>query len=167
MALAVATVTSVANRRERRSRALTAILARQQIRAAAVLGVAPLPMRSGYVGTLATDGTAIIYSESYLLGVMTRLCDSPGCAVSAILGMLAHELAHAYMHRGALVHSYILELDADWIAGWVLGRAGVCPRDFLRALEELGESATHPSPRYRVEVVTHGYARGTAARAVP
>jgi hypothetical protein len=65
------------------------------------------------------------------------------------LARWARELAHAYMHRGALVHSYILDLDADWIAGWVLGLAGVCPRDFLRALAELGESATHPSPRYR------------------
>jgi hypothetical protein len=167
MALAVATAGSVANRRARRSSALTNILARQQARAAALLHVAPLPMRAARVASLATDGAEILYSEGFLLRTISRMCEGPECAVSAVLGMVAHELAHAYLHRDVLVHHYTLELEADWIAGWVLGRAGVCPGDFIRVLEELIETPTHPHPRYRAASVTQGFARGTAARAVP
>lgn len=166
LALALATIASANGRSERRSRALADILARQQIRAAGLLNVAPLPMRAGRIGTLATNGAEIIYSERYLLDVLRRMCDAPDCAAGAVLGMIAHELAHAYQHRGLAAHPHRLELEADWIAGWVLGRAGVCPRHFLRVLGELSESATHPSPRYRSEVVSRGFACGAGARAV-
>lgn len=166
MALAFATIASATGRNERRTKALIDILARQQICAAGMLNVAPLPMRAGSVGTLATNGTEIIYSERFLFGVLRRLCDAPDCAAGAVLGMIAHELAHAYQHRGLDAHPHRLELEADWIAGWVLGRAGVCPQHFLRVLGELAETATHPHPRYRSDVVSRGFASGTAARVV-
>lgn len=167
MALAVVTAGGLAHRHERRSEALARILARQQIRAAALLGVAPLPMRAAKVSTLETDGAVIFYGERFLLSTIGRLCNEPDCAVGAVLGMVAHELAHAYRHAGLATHPHVLELDADWVAGWVLGRAGVCPRDFLRVLAELSESSSHPSPGYRANVVQHGYSRGVAARTVP
>lgn len=91
---------------------------------------------------------------------------APDCAAGIVIGMIAHELAHAYLHRGLAGHPHRLELEADWIAGWVLGRAGICPAHFVRVLRELAATAAHPSLGYREDVVSRGYARGSAVRAV-
>lgn len=148
------------------TRTIEQLLARQQALAASYLQVAPLPMKAARVHTLATDGTTILYNPQFVIRAVRRFCDTPDCAAGIVIGMIAHELAHAYLHRGLAGHPHRLELEADWIAGWVLGRAGICPAHFVRVLRELAATAAHPSPGYREGVVSRGYARGSAVRAV-
>lgn len=71
--------------------------------------------------------------------------------------MVAHELGHATGHRP--------ELDADEVAGYVLGRAGVEPHHLLKILESFRATGVHPPYGRRQTAVRRGYARGCGEQA--
>ena len=146
-------------------RSLENLLGVSQLRACSILQVPPLPMVAGDVSTLATDGRTIFYSEAFLHSAIATVCHSPGCAEGLVLAMVAHELAHAYCHPRARP-GHKIELEADYVAGYVLGRVGMQPSDFLTVLGTFRATRLHPPTRARSESVRRGFACGTAERAV-
>jgi len=145
---------------ELRGRALENVLGVSLLRACSILGVPPLPLEEGAVSTLATNGRTIFYNPAFLRGAIAKVCKVPVCVEGLILAMVSHELAHAYCHpRAAPGHR--IELEADFVAGYVLGRAGMAPRDFVTVLGTFRETMFHPSAQARGEQVRRGFARGT------
>jgi len=144
-------------------RSLQNLLAVSQLRACSILGVPPLPMVAQQVSTLATDGRTIFYSEPFVRGAIQAVCSKPECAEGLVLAMVAHELAHAYCHPQA-EPGHRIELEADCVAGYVLGRVGMTTDDFVTVLGTFRSTLLHPPTRARTEAVRHGFARGTAER---
>lgn len=140
---------------------LAGALARAQERAATILQVKPLPLVARGVPTMATDGNAIYYNVDFLAEAVRHVCNQPACASGILLAMVSHELAHAYRHR-CRAPGQQLELEADYVAGYVLGRASVSPDEFLVILDSLRASPTHPPPEQRKASCRRGYLRGQA-----
>lgn len=147
-------------------RALENVLGISQLRAASILGVPSLPMEAGSVATLATNGRTIFYNPAFLRSAIAMVCSEAPCVEGLVLAMVAHELAHAYCHANAMP-GHKIELEADEVAGYVLGRVGMSARDFVTVLRTFRETRLHPSADSRAERVRRGYARGVAEAARP
>ncbi len=141
--------------------ALENLLGVSQLRACSILKVPPLPMVAAQVGTLATDGRSIFYSEAFLRDAIASVCQRSACVEGLILAMVSHELAHAYRHPQA-TPGHKIELEADYVAGYVLGRVGMEPDDFVTVLGTFRETMMHPPAQARAAEVRKGFARGTA-----
>lgn len=144
-------------------RALENLLGVSQARACIVLGVPPLPMIEGRVSTLATDGKAIMYNARFLVEALGSICQRRECVEGLLLAMVAHEVAHAYCHPDA-PPGHRIELEADQVAGYVLGRTGTDPDDFITVLETFRATRLHPPADQRAAAVRKGYARGVAEK---
>jgi hypothetical protein len=152
---------------QKRSRVHTAalenLLAVSQLRACAILKVPALPMVAGRVATLATDGRTIFYNEAFVRQAIGSVCQRAPCVEGLVLAMVSHELAHAYRHPKA-TPGHKIELEADYVAGYVLGRVGMEPDDFVTVLGTFRETMLHPPAQTRAVEVRKGFARGTAER---
>lgn len=138
---------------------LASALGVAQLRACGILDMDPLPMeQTTAVDTMATDGTTILYNAGFLHRALASICQLPECVDGLLLAMVAHELGHASGHH--------LELDADEIAGYVLGRAGLEPHHFLKILETFRSTGVHPPAGRRQIAVRRGYSRGCGERAL-
>ena len=146
------------------SRGVENLLAVSQLRACTILGVPPLPMVAHRVSTLATDGKTIFYNEAFIKNALASICQTPVCVEGLVLAMVAHEVAHAYCHPHA-PPGHKIELEADLVAGYVLGRVGLQPDDFVTILQTFRATMFHPPATARAEQVRRGFARGTAERA--
>lgn len=145
-------------------RALENLLGVSQLRACCILGVPPLPMREGPVPTLATNGRVIMYNARFLIDALGSICQRRACVEGLVLAMVAHEVAHAYCHPDAQP-GHRIELEADQVAGYVLGRTGTKPEDFLAVLATFRATRLHPPVEQRAAAVRKGYARGVAESA--
>ena len=150
----------------RTDKALENLLGISQLRAASILGVATLPIQAGSVATLATDGRVIFYNPSFLRSAIQSVCTSAACVEGLLLAMVAHEVAHASCHPNANP-GHRIELEADEIAGYVLGRSHLSPEDFVTVLRTFRETMFHPSADNRAERVRRGYARGVSEASRP
>ena len=54
-------------------------------------------------------------------------------------------------------HPWDDEYYADRVAGWVMGKLGIAPNDFLVVLNSWPGSNTHPPGSHRVRKVAEGY----------
>lgn len=150
-------------RRDAHDTPLENVLGVSLARACSILGVPPLPIQPGPVSTLATNGRTIFYNPDFLRGAIAKVCSDGTCVQGLLLAMVAHEVAHAYCHGNAQP-GHRIELEADEVAGYVLGRIGMAPDDFVTVLGTFRETMMHPSAQARGERVRRGYARGIAFR---
>lgn len=115
--------------------------------ASALHGAATPVARIAAVSTLAANGRTIFYNPSFLRGAIARVCKVPACVEGVeglLLAMVAHELAHAYCHPKA-APGHRIEREADYVAGYVLGRARMSPADFVTVLGTFRATMFHSS----------------------
>ncbi|WP_143328241.1 hypothetical protein [Caballeronia pedi] len=89
---------------------------------------------------------------------------------SSLIGILAHEWAHAYQFRSGLQElKFIQELHADFLSGWYLGLKGqvINSEAFSETLFEKGQKNTgffdpdaYGSPEQRVNAMLNGLENG-------
>lgn len=96
----------------------------------AVLGwqLPPLHFTTG-VANAASDGRNIRMNLSWVRETLNKHCQDHGCAVAAVIGVLAHELTHhaygdAHVPAEQWMERRTRERRADFNAGFVLARLG-------------------------------------------
>lgn len=88
---------------------------------------------------------------------------------AVVLGVAAHEIGHLVARHADAGLPHDRELDADRVAGWVLGRASTSAEDFARILDDLCRRTTplHPPSSERRRAIRQGYRRARAGEPAP
>lgn len=94
---------------------------------------------------------------------------SSGCQTAMVLGVAAHELGHLVARHSDGGRPYDRALEADRVAGWVLGRANIPAEDFALVLDDLCRRATplHPPSSARRRAIRQGYRQARAGEPAP
>jgi hypothetical protein len=96
---------------------------------------------------------------------------SSSCQAAVVLGVAAHEIGHLVARHAGEGHGrpFDRELEADRIAGWVLGRANTSAEDFGRILDDLCRRVTplHPPSSARRRAIRQGYRLARAGDPAP
>jgi hypothetical protein len=98
--------------------------------------------------------------------------DRAGGTPWALYGIAAHEIAHLMaLHYERKLDYYTQELEADYFAGFALGKMGVPSYDeavsFIRALPSPFGNITHPPRARRLAAMGAGWAAAVGAEAPP
>lgn len=169
--VAAVLVVDVAARGARREHRVMPML-RALLRAAAGVLAVPTPRLRAAPGTrnafaLASGEITVDprWLEEQLLG-----CGDDACRDTFSLWLMGHELAHLICGHPTMRRDQRLELDADRLAGFVLGRLGRPPGaigGILSAMMNHTCSDSHACPSDRIRATWEGYWSGsqTGARA--
>ncbi len=134
------------------------------LEAARVIGVeAPPLIADASVPNAQSDGYTVKYNPLFFGGLYDRHCTGEVCRRVVSIAIMAHELSH-HIHgdRFSDTDRLPLELRADRLAGWVLGKLGTPPDDMAKVIADFPKFATltHPDRESRMASMLIGWQEG-------
>jgi hypothetical protein len=153
-----------ARRRQEDEDLRTMLLSHLQLAAQSLNAAVPPLMITSRVPNAASDGRNIYVNPTWVRYILATCCQGAECRNVVLLAVMVHEMAH-HVFGDALQYGqypHVLELRADYHAGFVLGRFELTVEDFERALMHMSpcETDTHPAWPDRVATLRRGYREG-------
>jgi hypothetical protein len=143
----------------------------QARRAARMLGiVSPSLVESSTAGNAEVRADDHIHvNPVWIMQALGAHGDSSSRQSAVVLGVAAHEIGHLVARHADDDHPHERELEADRIAGWVLGRARTSAEDFAHVLHDLCRRTTplHPPTSARRRAIRQGYRQALAGEPAP